>query len=438
MTTILTLPSPPALKRGARLWVGYSGGLDSTVLLHCLLHSPLHSPLKSRLHAVHVHHGLQDQADAWANDCATQCRDWQVPFQLLHVRLDSRDPAGPEAAAREARYAAIAKLMRPGDVLVTAHHQDDQAETVLLNLLRGAGVEGLAAMRENEVFAAGTHWRPLLRSSRESLRVYAAQHGLRWIEDPHNTDARYARSYIRNEIMPKLRTRWPQADDALARAAANCGDAVELIRQQAERDIEAVCAGDGLSVTGLLKLAPLRANAVLREWIRRSLGYAPDREVLLRIERELLRAKADAAPRLRIGAGELRRYRDALVFFPASLPEVVWPKALNWEGRGHLSLPVGCGELRAPKNAKARPLTIRPARGSERIKLGAGRPSRTLKNLFQEAAVPPWVRQRLPLIYHDDQLICVACRWWAADAPKNMRGMVWQHNLPGWNNDREE
>lgn len=434
MTATLPLPSLSTLKRGAKLWVAYSGGLDSTVLLHRLKHSSF----KSRLRAVHVHHGLQAVADQWAQDCAAQCRDWQIPFQLLYVQIDPRAPAGPEASARDARYAAIAALMRPDDVLVTAHHQDDQAETVLLNLLRGAGVEGLAAMRESEAFASGTHWRPLLRTPRESLRVYAEQHGLRWIEDPHNTDARYARSHVRNELMPMLRTRWPQADVALARAAANCGEAAELIRQQAECDIEPLCLGAGLSVAGLLHLDLLRANAVLREWIRQHLGYAPDRDALLRIERELLRAKPDAAPRLRIGTGELRRYRDALVFFPAYLPEVLWPAALDWDGQGSLSLPAGCGELRAPKNAKAQSLTIRPARGSERIKLHMNRPSRTLKNLFQEAAVPPWVRQRLPLIYSGDKLVGVGCRWWSADVPKNMRRMVWVHNLPGWNNESEE
>ena len=434
MSSTLLLPKPPALKRKARLWVGYSGGLDSTVLLHRLINSPQ----RARVCAVHVHHGLQSVADEWAQRCETQCRDWKIPFQCVRVQLDPRNPAGPEAAARNARYAAIVELMQAGDVLVTAHHQDDQAETVLLNLLRGAGVEGLSAMRESEPFAFGMHWRPLLQIPRELLRDYAQQQGLHWIEDPHNADPRYARSFLRAEIMPRLRTRWLQANESLTRAARNCADAAELVRQQAELDLQSSGVGDDLSVAGLLSLGELRANAVLRYWIRQGQGYAPDREVLARIERELLRAKPDAAPRLRIGDGELRRYRDRLVFFPAALPEAVWPLELHWDARGRLPLPEGCGELSAPKNAKALLVTIRPARGSERIKLSQARPSRTLKNLFQEESVPPWVRQRLPLIYAGDKLICVGCRWWAVDAPKNMRRMVWQHNLPGWNHDSEE
>lgn len=434
MPSTLTLPKSPTLKPKARVWVGYSGGLDSTALLHRLNHSAL----KSRLRAVHVHHGLQAVADEWAQRCEAQCREWQIPFQLLRVQIDPRNSTGPEAAARDARYAAMAELMQPGDVLVTAHHQDDQAETVLLNLLRGAGVEGLAAMRECEPFAAGLHWRPLLQCSRESLRVYATQQGLRWIEDPHNTDPRYARSFLRNEIMPRLRARWPQTDESLARAASNCRDSAELIQQQAESDLQTLRVGEGLSVAGLLSAGAVRANAVLRYWIRQHLGYAPDRDSLLHIEREILRAKPDAAPRLRMGEGELRRYRDRLVFFASPLPEVIWPTDQPWNAQGTLRLPSGCGELRAPKNFKAQQLVIRVARGSERIKLVEGRPSRTLKNLFQEAAVPPWVRQRVPLIYVGEQLICVGCRWWAVDAPKNMRRMVWLHNLPGWNNDHEE
>ena len=434
MSSTLPLPKLPALKRKARVWIGYSGGLDSTVLLHRLMGSPL----QARVHAVHVHHGLQSVADEWAQRCEIQCREWKLPFQCVRVQLDSRNAAGPEAAARDARYAVIAELMQPGDVLATAHHQDDQAETLLLNLSRGAGVEGLAAMREAEPFGMGLHWRPLLKLSRQALRDYGQQQGLQWIEDPHNADPRYARSYLRAEIMPRLKARWPHANETLARAANNCADAAELIRQQAELDLQSLNVGDDLSVAGLLSLGELRANAVLRHWIRQRQGYAPDRDNLSRIEQELLRAKPDAAPRLRIGDGELRRYRDRLVYFSEVLPEVVWPQMLQWDARGQLPLPEGCGALLAPKNAKAQLLSIRPARGSERIKLHKNRPSRTLKNLFQEESVPPWLRQRLPLIYAGDKLICVACHWWAADVPKNMRRMLWQHKLPGWNQNSEE
>lgn len=435
MSASLPLSDIPPLRKSSRLWVAYSGGLDSTVLLHRLLHSTL----KKRLRAVHVHHGLQSTADDWAHRCEVQCRDWAVPFQLSNVKIDSRDPAGPEAAAREARYAAIAGLMQPGDVLVTAHHQDDQAETVLLNLLRGAGVEGIAGMREMEAFGdAAWRWRPLLSQPRDLLRSYAREHALQWIEDPHNVDPRYARSFLRSEILPRLRSRWPQSSELLARAAANCSDTEDLIRQWTVLDRHSVLDGDALSVSALLNLGQRRAHHLLREHLRQLTGYAPSRDMLLRIEQEVLCAKPDAAPLLRIGTCELRRYRDRLYCFTSPLPAVPDAYHLDWDGRGSLQLPAGCGELRAPGKAKAIDLTIRPARGSERLKLAKGRPSRTLKNLFQEAAVPPWVRQRVPLIYSADKLICVACRWWAADVPKNLKRIAWQHKLPGWNDECEE
>jgi tRNA(Ile)-lysidine synthase len=435
MPAHLPLPEPPRLVKGARLLLAYSGGLDSTALLHVLAHSPL----KNRVEAVHVHHGLQAVADSWAQQCAAQCKQWRLPFHLLKLKIDARDAAGPEAAARSARYAAIAALMRRGDVLVTAHHQEDQAETVLLNLLRGAGVEGIAAMRELEPFgAAGVQWRPLLSQSRESLRRYAEEHGLQWVEDPHNADARYARSFLRAEIMPRLKTRWPQASELLARAASNCADTEELIQQWTAIDLQAVTNGDALSVSAVLKLGEPRAQQVLRERLRQLTGYAPSRDMLARIAREVLRAKPDAAPLLRIGECEIRRYRDQLFFSTPPLAPAPDRFSLEWDGRGTLELPAGCGVLRAPVRAKAQTLTIRSARGSEKIKLKSNRPSQTLKNLFQENAVPPWVRQRVPLIYADEQLICVGCRWWAAAAPKNMRGMMWQHSLPGWSHESEE
>lgn len=435
MSSTLPLSELPALKRSAHVWVGYSGGLDSTVLLHRLLHSPL----KKRLRAVHVHHGLQALADEWAQRGATQCRDWAVPFELLKVRIDPRDSAGPEAAARAARYAALAALMQPGDVLVTAHHQDDQAETVLLNLLRGAGVEGIAAMRGLEDFGTlGLLWRPLLQLPRAALHDYAQQHGLQWIEDPHNTDPRYARSFLRADILPRLKARWPQAVELLARAASNCADTADLIEQWTALDLQNVADGETLSVSALLRLDQQRMQNLLRQHLRCLTGYAPSRDQLLRIERELLRAKPDAVPLLRIGNHELRRYRDQLCFFAAPLPVAPGTFQLPWDGRGSIQLPTGCGELQAPQRAKTVQLTIRAARGSERLKLAAGRPSRTLKNLFQEAGVPPWVRQRMPLIYADDELVCAGCHWWSAGVAPGLRRIVWSHTLPGWNKKREE
>jgi tRNA(Ile)-lysidine synthase len=426
----------PTLQPGATVWAAFSGGLDSTVLLHLLKHSRL--PLK----ALHVNHHLQPAANRWVEHCRTTCAQLDVPIYVLDVKIDPNDPGGPEAAARAARYEAFLTLMRPGDCLATAHHQDDQAETVLLRLLRGSGVAGLAAMRTKAEFAGGTLWRPLLRQSRAGLRDYAERHALSWIEDPHNQDPRYARSFLRNEIFPRFSQRWPQAIELLARTAEHCADAVELLDEMAARDLKGAVipakAGiqfSGLSVRRLLLLPKPRRNNLLRYWAAAGGFELPPFDALSRLEREVLRARPDAAPLLAWGGTELRRFRDALYLMHRLLaaPQGL---ALEWDGRADLALPAGCGVLRAVKPAKAElPLRVVFARGGERLKPVGARFTRTLRNLFQEEAIPPWVRERLPLIELDGELAAVADRWETA-ALKKLRARhgcryVWRHDLPG-------
>lgn len=368
----------PELKRGATYWVALSGGLDSTVLLHRLKRDGV-SPLR----AIHVHHGLQKKADAWVAHCRRFCKSLQVPLTVERVTINPRSDDGPEAAARDARYAALRKHLRRGDCLVTAHHRDDQAETVLLRLLRGTGIHGLAAMRSQMTFEPGTVWRPLLDTPRTELLAYAQQHKLRWIEDPHNRDERYARSWLRKNLMPELEARFPAAKASLARTAAHAAETVELLDALAEQDSTAVAQQQTLRVSGLLALAPARRNNLLRHWIRQRGHEAPPAETLARIETEVLRARADADPRLAWGACELRRYRDNLYVLPRQKPAAL-PK---------LKLPRG--------------LTLRFPEGGERLKPAGSAHTRSLKNLFQEAGVPPWIRQRTPLIYENDQPIAV-------------------------------
>lgn len=368
----------PELKRGATYWVALSGGLDSTVLLHRLKHDGV-KPLR----AIHVHHGLQKKADAWVAHCRRLCKSLKVPLTVERVTIPARSAVGPEGAAREARYTALRKNMRRGDCLVTAHHRDDQAETVLLRLLRGTGVQGLAAMRPLTEFLPGQHWRPLLDTPRAELLAYAQQEGLKWIEDPHNCDDRYARSWLRKNLMPELRQRFPSAQASLARAATHAAEAVELLDALAEQDSTAVTQQQTLSVSGLLALTPARRNNLLRYWIRQCGHAMPPAETLLRIETEVLRPPADAEPILSWGDCELRRYRDQVHLLPRQRPAVL-PK---------LKLPPG--------------VSLRLAKGGERLKPAGSAHTRSLKNLFQEAGIPPWVRQRTPLIYENDQPIAV-------------------------------
>lgn len=414
----------PATPKGARIWLAFSGGLDSTALLHLL-----HAQGIKGLYALHIHHGLQDTADAWAKQCQAQCRKLKVPCEVLHVKIDPTNSVGPEAAARMARYNALRSKMREGDVLVTAHHRDDQAETVLLRLLRGAGVAGLAAMRPVTSFAPGILWRPLLQTPRAEILAYAKSAKLKWIEDPHNHVPRYARSFLRQEVMPRLREHWPQADVSLARAAEHCAEANELLNELARQDLYALRLDQALSVAGLQALSSARRRNALRYWLGEQGFDAPASAMLQRLEREVLQARIDAQPLLNCGTYEFRRYRDQLhVMSPLSA--VPGNVELQWDCKGELVLPEGCGVLKSNAR-KALPdlLTIRFPRGGETLRTGGASRTRTLKNLFQEAAVPQWQRLRTPLIYSEGQLVSVADRWlskeWSAELARRKLRITW-------------
>lgn len=403
----------PRLPAGATLWAAFSGGLDSTVLLHRLKAAGL--PVK----ALHVNHNLQQVAARWVEHCRGLAAQLQVPIYVLDVKVDPNHAGGPEAAAREARHGAFLSVMKPGDVVATAHHQDDQAETVLLRLLRGSGVAGLAAMRARVPFGPGTMWRPLLRETRAALRAHADRHGLAWVEDPHNLDPRYARSYLRAEIFPRLRSRWPAAVEQLARTAELCAEAVEVLDEVAARDLKrlvvSAAAGDEcLSVRKLLALPPPRRNNALRRWAAVQSHEPPGWEVLRRLEPELLRARPDASPVVGWGESEIRRYRDE-VHLMARLPEPPAGQVLNWDGLRDLELPPGCGRL-IVRSAAREPLAleVRFGEAGQRLKAVRARHTRTLKNLFQEAALPPWQRVRMPLLHHEGALGAVGDRWQSA------------------------
>jgi tRNA(Ile)-lysidine synthase len=433
---------PPKLPAGATVWAAFSGGLDSTVLLHLLKQSGL--PVK----ALHVNHNLQQIASRWAEHCRALCAQLGVQIYVMDVKVDARDPGGPEAAARAARYAAFASIMKPGDCLATAHHQDDQAETVLLRLLRGSGVAGLAAMRMTSALHDGLLWRPLLRQSRADLKRYAETHALSWVEDPHNLDPRYSRSFLRSEIFPRLAQRWPSAVEQLARTAEHCADAVTLLDELAARDLGSISplprhggeaarrAGEGVSVRKLLALEKPRRNNLLRYWAAAGHFEVPPFDALQRLEKEVLRARPDAAPLLAWGDTELRRFRDALYLMPRLPPPPARGTALEWDGRADLPLPPGCGALQVLEPARSElPLRVVFARGGERLKPAGARFTRTLRNLFQEEAIPPWVRERMPLIELDGELAAVAGRW-EIPALKKLRGRErcryrWRHALPG-------
>ena len=385
------------LAEAAPLLVGFSGGLDSTVLLHALSRNP--QQVQQGLRAVHVHHGLHAEADRWAEHCVDLCKALGVALQVVPVEVQRDAGDGLEAAARKARYTAFEQQMQAGEVLVTAHHRDDQAETFLLRALRGSGPDGLAAMRPWRPFATGRHWRPLLQIPRQWLLDYAQAHGLAWQEDPSNLDTHHDRNFLRQQVMPLLRERWPQADQALLRSALLSADAVELLEQEDRAALQQVQSADAccLSASALLALPAPRRARVLRRWIE-SLGLPPlPREGVAHIESDLLPARRDASAKFHWGEIEIQRWRDLL--HVQRLREPLPPDwQTEWDGRQPLLLPDGSVLSLHGADAFPAPLLAHARRGGERLQLPGRQHSHALKHVLQDLGIAPWVRAQLPLL----------------------------------------
>jgi tRNA(Ile)-lysidine synthase len=397
-----------------RHWVGLSGGLDSAVLLHALCALRAAWPAL-RLAAVHVHHGLHPDADRWTHHCEDECERRKIPLEVCRVEVPAAD-GGIEAAARRARYAAITAVLESGDALLTAHHRDDQAETVLLQLLRGAGPSGLAAMPVCARLGRGLHLRPLLDFERPDLKAYARAEGLRWMEDPSNLDTRFDRNFLRAEIMPRLGQRWPGLGGVLARVARHQAAVAGLMEALGRVDL-AGCPGsrpDTWSVSRLNALDPeRRANALRVAIAERGLPMPAERQ-LQRLQEDVLQARADATPCVTWKGAESRRHRDDL-YLMAPLPGHDAAQIIPWDGQGPLHLVVlglrleprilseagmGAGDAEGP-------ISIRFRRGGERLLARGAEHSRELKTVLQEMGVPPWLRERVPLLYEGEVLRAV-------------------------------
>ena len=399
--------------------VAFSGGLDSQVLLHALC--ALRDQLDAGIAAVHVHHGLQTDADMWELHCQQVCDELSVEYTSLQV--DGRPAHGesPEAAARAARYQALAKWLPAGHFLLTAQHQDDQAETLLLQLMRGSGVGGLAAMPVLAKLGAGLHLRPLLDVTRADIQHYATLHKLSWIDDPSNQDTTFDRNYLRHQVLPALRHRWPAVSSSLSRSAAHCAEANGLIGQLAESDLQGIMdkQAQTLAVPGLVTLPADRQRSVLRAWLKCRTGSTPSTAVLARIVNDILHSRPDAGPCVRWDRYEVRRYREAMYCLPQSANRHV-TAVLDWSLSEPLTLPGAGGVLTATpvsgagmrrSDASAGGVHVTWRKGGERC-LPAGRGHHhSLKKLFQEQGIPPWERDRIPLIYIQDQLAMVPGLW---------------------------
>jgi tRNA(Ile)-lysidine synthase len=435
----------PGETASRRYCIACSGGLDSTVLLVAM------ARLSDRLapgavRALHVDHGLHVAAPAWAAQCAQRCAALDVPFEVLTVDARAGRGESPEARAREARYAALRAALAPGEILLTAHHADDQLETVLIQLLRGAGVAGLAAMPRLAEFGAGWHQRPLLPFLRASLLAWAGEHGVAdWIEDPANAEPRYARNHLRREVLPAIRAHWPAAAAAAARAARHCAEAAGLLDELGALDAAACAEGETLRVAAMGHLSAARRRNLVR-WQCRALGLpVPDERRLATLLGQLFTAAGDTLPEVRWPGVIALRHADRLwLMAPDRLPPP--PGALEWpDPRQPLALGAGLGTLSlAPTEAGGLRQDLLDGLswqvgfrgGGERLRLPGRTGSRALKKLLQEAGVPPWLRSRMPLVEIDGRLAAVADLWvdetcWAPPGTPGWR-LCWRDcTLPG-------
>lgn len=429
------------LPRPRAYWVAFSGGLDSLVLLHLL--TTIRERLGAPLQVIHCDHGLQPDAAEWARHCQVLCAEWSVPCRIERLQIHRQAGESLEALARHARYRACAEAIGEQGMLLSAHHQDDQAETLLLQLLRGAGVAGLAAMPVIASLGAGWLARPLLSCGRADLEVYASHHGLEWIDDPSNQSLDFDRNFLRHQVMPLLQSRWPAAAASISRSAALCAEAQHIVQAVAADDL-ANCRGVTpyrLDTACLQRLPGERQAALLRAWVA-DVGLQPmPRHKLKQVFDEVLAARPDASPLLTWKGAQLRRYREELWLMPP-LAEPDTGYRLAWPDGQSLPLPAGLGRLALVASAAGIARShLEQGRKEVRFRAGglrctpAGRQgSRPLKKLFQDLGVPPWLRGRIPLLFIDGVLAAVGdlvlCEGFAAAPGEPAIGLVWQR--PDW------
>jgi tRNA(Ile)-lysidine synthase len=408
--------------------VAYSGGLDSTALLQAAQAYAATLDRAPRLAALHVHHGLHEQADAWAAQCARRCEQLGVPLQIHRVQVRVTGE-GPEAAARAARYRVFSEAIGPGDFLLLGHHLDDQIETFLLRLLRGAGPPALAGMPARRPLGGGELLRPFLHLPRSALRDYASARGADWLEDPANADARFDRSYLRQQVMPLLAARWPGYRAPVAGALVDLAEQSAALAQlePAPPACSTLCGDPGLPCAALLAHGQGAAARLLRRWLQLQGCTPPARAPLLSFLSQL-HSPPDRAPQLDGPGWSLRRFGPGVFLLPPDQrPGAPAPPERIIEPGAALHVP-GVGQVQLCARAAAAPPAVAGAAlrlcfrtGGERIRLQPGGPSRAVKQLLQDAGVPPWWRSRIPLLCAGEEVLAVGERWVAAHSRWSLR-----------------
>jgi len=399
------------------LVIALSGGADSACLLAAV--AQLGTAFRGLpVRAVHVDHGLQAAAAEFRLACAKLCGQLKIPLMVVSVVVDSSAGASLEAAARDARYAALAEALNPGECLLTAHHCADQAETLLLQALRGAGLKGLSGMPVCRELGRGWHLRPLLSVAQRDLLEFGAGLELATATDPMNVDPRFDRAYLRRDIWPLIEKRWPGAGKALARTAAHLAEAQELLDAAAAADVQRLRDGAGLSLPGLRALTAPRRIGALRHWISSEAAVPPPTARLTEALRQVFEAEPDHLPAIVWGDSALRRYRDRLFLTKADPPRAA--PVVQWSVRSGAAIDLGpgLGKLRWVEQSSgidpARlpdSLCVRRRRGGETLKPGLHADTQSVQHLCQSLGVLPWMRDALPLVFAGDALIAVGDLW---------------------------
>lgn len=403
-----------------RIYIAYSGGIDSHVLLHLAASSAI---LRDKITAVYVHHGLQADADAWALHTAKTAEDLAVGFILLRVDAFPGKRESPEEAARNARYAALKELIDSNDVLLVAQHLEDQLETVMLQLMRGSGVRGLSGMPGKMAFGRGHLLRPLLDTPKKAISDYACRHRLQWVEDLSNQCSDYDRNFLRNEVLPLLKQRWPDCAATVARTARHCAEADTLVTELAAEIFDQIYdpSDNTLSISRLRMFDSARQQLAVRRWFLMNGLKMPSQDFVLRLLNQVAMARDNAHPALFSQKYWIRRYRDRLYCLAHSESEAqedrVWSsaqasirigknRALLWQ--------VSSAGIPLEKWLQSE-IVIKHRTGGEKIRLPGRAGHHSLKNLYQEAGIPPWEREKMPLVYLNGQLAAVGGRWISAE-----------------------
>ncbi|AMO56162.1 hypothetical protein GZ77_04955 [Endozoicomonas montiporae] len=425
-SSTFSLPSPHFV-------VAFSGGVDSTVLLHAMVRLRDAGVIHS-LSAIHVHHGLSINADSWAEHCEHLCRQWQVPLTVRQVDISEASGDGVEQAARVMRYRVFEECLSEQGCLLQGHHRDDQAETLLFRLFRGSGLDGLAGIPVNRSLGTGQLLRPLLSVSKAAIEAYAAEYQLGHIEDESNTDQRFARNYLRQSLVPEIERRWPGVSERLAALSREVQAVQESMQQAVTAAAESVLvaapaywnAGQVIQIDSLLALPDHMAMRVVRYWLKQKGLLMPDRSLLETLLTEVVHCREDAEPEMKLGDYAIRRFSGYLVLVPVLQP--FGTAVIEWacEDQPELMVPAS-GRIVLSDNVARRFKTVsvrfrHNLPESSKIRVAGRQGSKSVKRWLQDYRVPPWLRDRVPFLYFNDEMVCAAGLWQCDSEALNRQG----------------